>query len=101
MAYNEQQMHKNGANSAMAGMVGAAIGAAVGSAATAILSDQKKRTKVVSAIKGMHKKALIAAESFKTQTNELQEKAEKTAVRATKTLEDGAGKSKRSRRLSV
>lgn len=91
-------MQRNGANPAVAGIVGAAIGAAVGSAATAILTDQEKRTKVTDALKGLHKKALNAADSFKTKTSELQEKAEDTVTHAAKTLEDGADKSKKLRR---
>lgn len=91
-------MQRNGSHPAVAGLVGAAIGAAVGSAATAILTDQEKRTKVTDALKGFHKKALNAADSFKAKTSELQEKTEDALSQTAKTLEDGAERSKRLRK---
>jgi gas vesicle protein len=87
MAYDEQT-HHNSSNATVAGVVGVAIGAAVGSAATAILTDEKKRTKVVGALKGFRKKAMNAADSMRGRTMELQKKAESTAKRTAKTMSD-------------
>jgi gas vesicle protein len=101
MTHTEDQMHRNGASPAVAGLVGAAIGAAVGSAATVILSDQEKRGKVMHALKGFQKKAAKTAGSLKSKTEEMQEKAEETAQRAAKTLDEGADFSKRSRKQAV
>lgn len=66
MTYDERQIRQGGSASAVAGIVGIAIGAAVGSAATAILSDQQKRTRVVGALKGMKKKAMDAAGTMRS-----------------------------------
>lgn len=82
----------------MAGIVGVAIGAAVGSAATAILTDQEKRTKVAHAIKGFHKKAMNAAGSLTTKSKQLQDKTEDNISQAAKKLEEGADAIKRQKR---
>lgn len=87
----QQSPQQNGVNPAAAGLVGIAIGAAVGSAVTAILSDEKKRTKMVVAFKDLQKRALSTANSFKADS----------ADKAAKVLEDSADKAKRVRRQAI
>lgn len=83
---NDDEQVEKQSNTAVAGLVGAAIG----SAATTILIDDDKRTKTASAIKSAGRKALDAAGSFKKEkTEDLQEVTEDVKTKANKILEDG------------
>lgn len=87
MASNDK---KGGVNPMVASLAGAAIGAAVGAGAV-ILSDEKNRKKLESALEGLKKQgfnvleiAKNEAESIKKQLTPVAEEAVKEVKKATK-----------------